>query len=281
MSISSPVSFARGLADPLQPNRLKALSGLNAWMAASGASHEFTPVEIDQLWRALQYTMWMADKRPVQQQVAAEIVLLVRKIDPRYVTEWNRGFWFNLEKIYETIDKYRIPKFHLFIRIYVAEMLHQMQQRNWDAEFVGACVDGILSNLKKSVGAYIQLLTVLIPELTATVGEDIRGVIKKAETFRMLLKPAVNVVSKSADFPFSVVSKAVSEVLSNEKVIKYTAKTREWVRGEMQSVAMNKETSQEVRDLLYSALDSIKEMVEVAADVGGKNKNMKKKARIE
>jgi len=57
-------------------------------------------------------------------------------------------------------------------------------------------------------------------------------------------------------------------------VIKYTPKTREWVKGEMQSVAMNKETAQEVRDLLYSALDNMNEM---ATDVGKKEK---KKARI-
>ena len=257
MSISSPISFARGLADPLQPNRLKALAGLNAWMEESGAEYDFTSVEIDQLWHALHYTMWMADKRPVQQQVAAESILLVRKIKPELVTEWNRGFWMNLDRIYETIDKYRIPKFHLFIRIYVSEMFHQMHLRSWEAGFVAACIKGIVSNLEKSAGAYIQLLSVFVPELEATVGDNFRGVISKASTFRMLLKPALTVVKRGQQVPLSLVSKAISEVLTNDKVVKYSIKTREWMKSEMQTVAMDKETSQEVRELLFAALEGM------------------------
>ena len=258
MSATSPVSFAKGLADPLQHNRSKALAELSNWMDKSGATHEFTGVEMDQLWNALQYTMWMADKRPVQQQVAAESVLLVRKITPSQVAEWNRAFWFNLERIYESIDKYRVPKFHLFIRIYVAEMFHQMQQRAWESSFVTKCIDGIVSNLRKSIGAYIQLLTVFVPELAATVGEqEFRSSIAKASTFRTLLQPAVRILKRSNEVPLSVVSKAVSEVLTNELVVSYTSKTRDWIKSEMQSVAMNKETSQEVRDLLFSAVEEI------------------------
>lgn len=266
MSTPSPVSFAKGLSDPLQVNRLKALASFNAWMDRFGASYEFTPIEVDQVWRSLQLTMWMADKRPVQQQVAAETVLTTRKISPELVSEWNRGFWFNMERIYETIDKHRIPKFHLFIRIYVAEMFHQMNLRGWDAEFVAACVEGIVTNLHKAVGASIQLMTVFLPELQATVGENepFRSLIKPRSVFHSLLQPAFHAVKDANNAPISVLSRTLDLVLLDERVINYSVQTRALVKGKLQAVAMDRNTGQDVRDVLFAAIDRIDAIPQLA-----------------
>ena len=257
MAPNSPVTFAKSLSDPLQPNRLQALKSLKSWMDRWGSTYEFSSEEIDQLWRALQLSLWMADKREVQQQVAADTVLFIRKIDPVYVVEWNRGFWFNIEKIYETVDKYRIPKIHLLIRIYVAELFHQMSHRSWNQDFVAACSAGIVENLHRAVGAYIQFLTVFLPELEATVSDSssLKSAIKSSATFKALLNPVMNVVHKGDDIPLSVLGKAIEGVLSNEKVVGFSPIVRNWMKSEIQQIAMAQETSQDVRDKLYGCLD--------------------------
>lgn len=259
MVTQSPVSFAKGLSDPLQENRLRAMKNFNSWMDQFGSSYEFSAVEVDQVWRALQLTMWMADKRPVQQQVAAESVLTMRKVAPSLVEEWNRGFWFNMERIYETIDKHRIPKFHLFIRIYVAELFHQMHQRGWESSFVNNCMDAIVMNLKKAVGAYIQVMTVFLAELQLTVGETerFRSHIKPRSVFHALLKPALQAVKNSNNAPLSVLSKTLELVLLDERVITYSEQTRALIKSQLQSVAMDKQTAQDVRELLFAAVDRI------------------------
>jgi hypothetical protein len=259
--MTSPVSFAKGLADPIQSNRLNAFEQLKKWMSKSGANHEFTPIEIDQVWRALQYTLWMADKRPVQQQVAAESVLFLRQIDPSLVIEWNRGFWFNIDRIYETIDKHRLPKFHLLVRIYVAELFHQAKSRDWDFKFLNKCMEAIVSNLKKSVGASIQLMSVLLPELVATVEtEDFRSAIRPRKVFHSILKPALANVENAASIPLSLLSRTLDLVLTDPRVIRYSLETRELIKSSLQRVALEKSTSQEVRDLLFSAVDQIDEI---------------------
>lgn len=258
MTVSSPVEFSRGLSDPLQPTRLNALKNLNSWMDNNGLSHEFTSVEIDQLWRALQYTLWMADKRPIQQQVAAEAVLLIRKITPELAIEWNRGFWFNIEKIYETIDKYRIPKFHLLIRIYMAELFSQMKMRDWDCDFIKQCMSVIPENITRAVGAYMQIINVFVAELVATVETDnLRKFIKPRKAFHALIKPALFVASNVNKFPVSLVSKSLTSVLTDDRVINYSPETRELVKSTIQSAAMDKQTQQDLREILYSAIDSI------------------------
>ncbi len=258
MVVATPVDFARGLSDPLQPNRLAALKNLKSWAEKSGKTHEFTPIEIDQLWRALQYTLWMADKRPVQQQVAAECVLLARSIDSSQFVEWNRGFWFNIDKIYENIDKYRVPKFQLLVRIYVAELFYQSKCREWDFVFVKNCMEGITSNLKRAVGANIQLMSVFLAELVATIETDnIRSVVKPRKVFHAFLKPAIEVVKKANEIPNSLLLKTLESVITDERVINYSEQTRELVKSTLKEVAMDEKTSQDVRDMLFTGVEKI------------------------
>ena len=250
MSVESPVSFARGLSDPLQPNRLKALKAFNQWMDKFGTSYEFTPKEVDQVWRALQLTLWMADKRPVQQQVAAECVLFARKISPSLLADWNRGFWYNIERIYETIDKHRVAKFHLLIRIYIAELFHQMNSRSFDPEFVQSMVHGITNNVDKALGAYIQLVTVFIDELQ--IYSDI-----PETAFLALLDPALQVVRTAAERPLSLISKTVEKILTNPFVINHSAAACSLVKTTVKAAAMSKTLEQDTRDALFQCLDQI------------------------
>ena len=162
-----------------------------------------------------------------------------------------------MDRMYETVDKYRVPKFHLLIRIHVAELFHQIQQREWDTEFATECMSGVVSNLHASTGAYIQFLAVFLPELTATAGESLRDSIKKDSTWKCLLRPALNVVEKANQLPLSLVTKTVESVLSNEKVVNYSIKIRKWVKSEIQKVALAKDTAQDVRDILCGCMDQI------------------------
>ena len=258
MAPPSPVVFAKDLADPLQPNRLKGLKALNSWMDRFGPTYEFSSTEIDQLWRALYLCLWMTDKRPIQQQVAAEIVLLVRHINPSLVVEWNRAFWFNMERMYSTLDRYRVPKFHLLIRIYCSEMFHQMRNRQWDATFMGACYDGMLSNPWVSLGAFVQYISIFATELFGTVAEtDLLAVFDNLESFKILLRPIVFFLNTSLDNDNSIGFIAAEKVLVDERLLNHSMANRNWIRSEIQKVAMANKTSQDARERLYQCIETI------------------------
>jgi len=253
-NVSSPVRFARGLSDSFQNTRLSAMKELNQWMATHGASHEFTSVELDQLWRALQYSFWMADKRPVQQQFAAEAVLMIREINKKHIVEWNRAFWFNIERIYETIDKFRIPKFHLLLRIYLAEMFHQIEQ---DPSLASFLVAGFVDNIHKSNGAYMHIVSIMVDELKHDAEKSLSEIVPSETTLMALLEIGFNVLNNSARFPVSLSGKVCECILTRPEIIQYSQNVRETVRSLIQSVAMDKKTDQEIRDHLYAAIDQI------------------------
>ncbi len=270
-SVSSPVRFARGLSDSFQNTRLNTMKELNQWMAAHGASHEFTSVELDQLWRALQYSFWMADKRPVQQQFAAEAVLMIRQINKKYLVEWNRAFWFNMERIYETIDKFRIPKFHLLLRIYLAEMFHQIEQ---DPSLASPLVSGFVDNIHKSNGAYMHIVSIMVDELKYDAEKSLKDLIPSESTLMSLLEIAFNVLNNTSTFPVSLSGKVCECILTRSEIIQYSVTVRETVHSNIQRVAMDKKTEQEVRDILYGALDQIDAIpIPVVASVPKKRKS--------
>jgi hypothetical protein len=253
-SVSSPVSFAKGLSDSFQHTRLNTMKELNTWMVSNGASYEFTSVELDQLWRALQYSFWMADKRPVQQQFAAEAVMMIRQINKEYMVEWNRAFWFNIERIYETVDKFRIPKFHLLLRIYLAELFHQIEQ---DPSLATPLISGFTNNIHKSNGAYMHIVSILVDELKYDSEKSLTDLVLSESTFVAILEIAFNVIRNSIRFPISLSGKVCECILTRPEVIQYSDSVREMIRSLIQSTAMDKKTDQEVRDILYGSIDQI------------------------
>jgi hypothetical protein len=254
-TINSPVKFAKGLSDPIQDTRLSTMESLKAWMALNGGTHEFSSIELDQFWRGLQYSYWMCDKRPIQQQVAAESVLFIRTIRPEYILDWNRAFWLNIERIYQTLDKYRVPKFHLLIRIYLSEMINQMLHANFEEQFVGKMIDGFIQNVRKSTGAYIHVVSIFIDELVSVVGEDLEDKIQSSMI--KIVKIGLHVIEHIDQFPLSVVTKSCETFLTHRYIIQYSDSIRSAVRGTIQSVAMDKKTDQDVRDVLYGFLETI------------------------
>ena len=267
MSTSTPVSFAKGLSDPHQANRLRALKSLNTWMDKFGPSHEFTPVEIDQLWRALQYTLWMADKRPIQQQVAAESVLMGRKIDQQYIQEWNRGFWFNVDRIYETIDKYRVPKIHLLIRIYVAEMIHIMKKHEFDTAFISEMISNMTTNLTRASGAYIHVVSIFVDELKAVLSDDpsfsLTELIPNESTLLALLEGGIFAIKKSDQLPISLISKTCENFMANPAIVQYSSSVRNHVKNVLQTMSLKKSVPQEIRDILCNCMDEIDAIPEI------------------
>jgi hypothetical protein len=257
-ALPSPVQFVRGLSDSLQPNRLEALKEVKLWMEEHGSSYEFTSVEIDQLWRALQLCLWMADKRPVQQQVAAETVLFGRKINRDLLIDWNRGFWFNIERIYETIDKYRIPKFHLLLRIYVAEMFHQAREEKFDNAFIEGIIGGFTANIRKSTGAYIHVLSVFLEELILTLGADqpLRDLVPE-DAFTRFIKVATYVVDNCETVQLTLLKKACDSIVSDARVVQYSIAMRNQLKQLLQRKAKDKDLHQDARDVLYECMDRI------------------------
>ena len=122
----SEIKFARKLASGDSKKRRQAISGLNSWLKARSSSSPqgvLPELELRKLWRGLFFCMWLADKAPVQNELARAIAGLVHCFGtPQGVQSWllvcgrtMRGEWGRL-------DKYRIDKFYVLLRCTVNEV---------------------------------------------------------------------------------------------------------------------------------------------------------------
>lgn len=85
------------------------------------------------LWKGLYFGVWMADKRPVQQELAVNVALLLEDIPREKQIMWMDCFWETMQAAWENLDKHRIGKYLLFIRIVVAESFKVMRVAGWPA----------------------------------------------------------------------------------------------------------------------------------------------------
>ena len=77
---STEVGFARKLASVDAKKRRQAVKALSAWVSARAAAAPggvLPEIEIRKLWRAFFFCMWLADKAPVQNDLASKLAAIV------------------------------------------------------------------------------------------------------------------------------------------------------------------------------------------------------------
>ncbi|CAJ1332785.1 unnamed protein product, partial [Effrenium voratum] len=85
-----PVNFGKQLAHTDKGVRDRGLKKLKRWLLKHP---DLGRLEYMKVWKALYFAMWMADKRPVQQELAVQIALLINDVPHDKRTLWMDTFW--------------------------------------------------------------------------------------------------------------------------------------------------------------------------------------------
>ncbi|CAE8635933.1 unnamed protein product, partial [Polarella glacialis] len=113
-----PVNFGKRLAHTDKTVRDKGFSILKKWLAVHP---ELERLEYMKLWKGLYFGMWMADKRPVQQELSVNTAMLLNDVPREKRNMWIETFWETMRDAWEKLDVHRINKYMLFMRIILAE----------------------------------------------------------------------------------------------------------------------------------------------------------------
>jgi len=122
------MDFGKKLAHTDKTVRDRGFLALKRFLEAHGDLVRFDYLK---LWKGLYYAMWMSDKRPVQQDLSAQMALLINHVPPEKKLLWIDTFWEIMEDAWEKLDKHRVDKFMLFIRIVFAEALKVLREGGW------------------------------------------------------------------------------------------------------------------------------------------------------
>ncbi|KKA26391.1 hypothetical protein TD95_001375 [Thielaviopsis punctulata] len=146
MAEASNLPFIRNLASNEKKIRTKAIDQLTAFLSTRRApSSTLSDTDALKLWKGLFYAVWMCDRPIPQQNLCAELGLLIDALDASAVQPWLAAFWAVLSQNWNTeIDVLRMEKFMLLVRRVVAGSFRRLRA---DA-FAQHALDAVLGTLR-------------------------------------------------------------------------------------------------------------------------------------
>lgn len=144
----------------------------------SHKAEDFEHEDFFKLWVVLFFALWNADGPQASQQLSLRFSKLLYKVPKMCIGVWMDAFWFSIQKEWNKLDKYRVEKFQLLIRLFLTETFILLQQNQWDTKMIqlatSSWVYGPINGVQTTnvVGVVYQLIDVFMEVLRPIVEND-------------------------------------------------------------------------------------------------------------
>mmetsp|Transcript_66628 Transcript_66628/g.143707 ORF Transcript_66628/g.143707 Transcript_66628/m.143707 type:complete len:397 (+) Transcript_66628:59-1249(+) len=281
------LNFGKRLAHTDKAVRDRGFRTLQLWLKKHT---ELEKLDFLKLWKGLYFGMWMSDKRPVQQELCVHTALLIADVPRNKQVMWVECFWDTMQEAWEKLDKHRISKFLLFVRIVVAEAFKTMRVNGWPAKETQALTEIFARPSQAAVGGPNVHSAALIMHLLRIFWEELKPQLEQKpvaskETIMQLLEPFVSVAEGTGVFP--VVRATLDFVLRSEAVPKEMLQV---LADRLAEGAGKVDTPKKNREALYDAVEALERRLrpQVAAPTGqavahssaGKRKRARKRSAV-
>ncbi|AFZ81297.1 nucleolar protein,Nop52 domain-containing protein [Theileria equi strain WA] len=165
------------LANTEENTRNKALRDLKNFL--SKKEDDIDPITMNKIAKALYYAIWMSDKPLKLRVVCVRIVQLhdVMK-NTNNIYSYFHCLFESLSREWHLLDKHRMDKILLFVRILTAEILFFLNKNKWDITSIDRISDIITDEdtiySKRSTGLGFQFSQIFVEEFNNNV-EDLKG----------------------------------------------------------------------------------------------------------
>lgn len=129
------IQLAQRLAGNEQVTRDRALRKLRKYIMARSqrATGAFTPEELLKIWKGLFYCLWMQDKPLQQEELGRTISQLIHAFQTTEAQHlFLRAFWQTMIREWVGIDRLRLDKFYLLMRLVLRESLTTVKTHGWE-----------------------------------------------------------------------------------------------------------------------------------------------------
>jgi len=178
--LPQPINFGKRLAHTDKLIRDRGFRTLKKWLTKHP---DLERLDFMKLWKGLYFGIWMADKRPVQQELAVNIAVLINDVPRAKQAMWMDTFWETMQTAWEKLDIHRISKYLLVIRVVVAESFKVMRLAGWPSEEMRS-LGNVFTRampMKAKEGSNAPSLG-LILQFTRIVWDELRPQMEKGST---------------------------------------------------------------------------------------------------
>jgi len=256
-----PINFGKKLAHTDKKVRDRGFKALKGWLRRHT---ELGRLDYLKLWRGLYFGMWMSDKRPVQQELAVQMALLINEIPRAKQGVWLDTFWETMQASWEKIDVHRMNKYLLFIRIVVSEAFKVVRVGGWQESEVKALGEIFLRKVPRhakegtnvpSIGLNLQFNRILWEELIPQLESPPEV---SAEVMMVLLEPFCSAAEGSA---LSALVKNIHKYILTRTPPEFAGK----VIFRLLQGAARKDIPKANREALYETVDSLERQPQAPA----------------
>uniref|UniRef100_A0A2I3S947 Ribosomal RNA processing 1 n=1 Tax=Pan troglodytes TaxID=9598 RepID=A0A2I3S947_PANTR len=144
------IQLAQRLAGNEQVTRDRAVRKLRKYIVArtQRAAGGFTHDELLKVWKGLFYCMWMQDKPLLQEELGRTISQLVHAFQTTEAQHlFLQAFWQTMNREWTGIDRLRLDKFYMLMRMVLNESLKVLKMRGWEERQIEELLELLMTEI--------------------------------------------------------------------------------------------------------------------------------------
>uniref|UniRef100_A0A2K6BRR3 Ribosomal RNA processing 1 n=1 Tax=Macaca nemestrina TaxID=9545 RepID=A0A2K6BRR3_MACNE len=202
LQLPPEIQLAQRLAGNEQVTRDRAVRKLRKYIVArtQRAAGGFTHDELLKVWKGLFYCMWMQDKPLLQEELGRTISQLVHAFQTTEAQHlFLQAFWQTMNREWTGIDRLRLDKFYMLMRMVLNESLKVLKIRGWEERQIEELLELLTSEIlhpssQAPHGVKSHFIEIFLEELTKVGAEELT-----ADQNLKFIDPFCRIASRTKD----------------------------------------------------------------------------------
>ncbi|XP_054984908.1 ribosomal RNA processing protein 1 homolog B isoform X1 [Sorex araneus] len=213
------LQFAQRLASHEKGIRDRAARKLRQYISAKTQRETggFTQEELLRIWKGLFYCMWVQDEPLLQEELAvtmSQLVHVVNNSEAQHLLI--RTFWQTLNREWKGVDRLRLDKYHMLIRLTLRQSFEVLKRNSWEESRIRPLLDILMKEVlhpesRCPGGVRAHLIAVYLEELSKVGGSELL-----ADQNLKFIDPFCKIAAKTKDHTLvQTIARGVFEAIAH------------------------------------------------------------------
>uniref|UniRef100_A0A670Z0X3 Ribosomal RNA processing 1B n=1 Tax=Pseudonaja textilis TaxID=8673 RepID=A0A670Z0X3_PSETE len=196
------IQFAQRLASNEKRIRDRALKKLRGYMTLRTQRLEgsFSQEELLKIWKGLFYCMWMQDKPLLQEELSnniSQLIHLIENMDTRHL--FIQTFWQTVNREWNGIDRLRLDKFYMLIRMMLRQSFEVLKRNEWNASLIERFLNMLIMEVMHPdshapIGIKLHFIDIYLEELAKVGAKELT-----ADQNIKFIEPFCKIIARTKD----------------------------------------------------------------------------------
>nr|KAF6383514.1 ribosomal RNA processing 1B [Pipistrellus kuhlii] len=214
------IQFAQRLASHEKGIRDRAVKKLRQYISVKTQRETggFSQEELLKIWKGLFYCMWVQDEPLLQEELANTISQLIHAVNNSEAQHlFIQTFWQTMNREWKGIDRLRLDKYYMLIRLVLRESFEVLKQNGWEESRIKLFLDVLMKEVlhpesQSPNGVKFHFIDIYLDELSKVGGKELL-----ADQNLKFIDPFCKIAAKTKDHTLvQTIARGVFEVIVDQ-----------------------------------------------------------------